>query len=1475
MDFKELEEKYNLDFNKLAQILKEQHIILKLEHLNDIPAEWIPIIEKSLGLVTSKKSIEKAKPSGLEPLFEQREKETKEKQNKDEIKRKVFRDLQALSQVNTVGKIDLNPSKKNTEKPKFSKTLIKDDTENEAIIFPVEQIKTEYQKLSGPQISSEKIDLSQFNKPNKKNKVLKHNSKSIKNTGKGFYAYVKYVGPAFDHAFVKRIDDINGIASLDLRARDDADFTLKEDCSSLKRDQIILCEVKSNKFHLAQIISGTFKGTISNVPRSTQFIDWLSFKNPVVINNMRSFGFEADETFVATTLHFIGSRLRCKKIDIEVNNADIISKMEEIILPIISKSDIEENDIQFIKLYKSNVDSSLYESIIADQFEKDLSNEQKFSNESNLLAFFNKWRLLKLENLVLSKIKHTEHLNMYVRLWLDKKINKTFWENHLIDALINYELKTYENSESNQLSFHDKLIGAHIEEISLAIDTYFQDELVTDSIKVFNILEQLIEVSNSSNKAAYKIQLKNSLAPELAFDLWLQDDQVTFPKALAIAKFSTLETEVQDRIIDLINDVELKNLIPELKEVTKVEHKKRINRILHEQIAVVFNPLSFDLESDKESIYEIAWNENNHWEFYNDSDSINDGINLFKNKVSENNNVVVGHNIVSFDLPILENNNVKVNKDQIWDTILIEPFLSPEFNNLALATSHSAQADAQLTLNLFYNQVFRILKSPKEELTYLFDYLPKHIIEKIEKCKALIPIKLLDSPLLKEEAKSFYRPQAKPHPILNELKTTLIDSNTKKTVIIGDESLRLEISKGLNIQFFKEAQSENQYALIDVEKIENSELCNWSINILKSYLSYTKTNNLSPIYGNLAPYIQNKISEEINDMSVLFKSDDIDVLRNKSALFITINDLLIHFEALNKLDEIELIVLQPDFLATSNKIKLKELDLQDLTASSHNINHLWMKFSGGQSYVQLSKEECDALNIDCVPILTNFWIEKYKYAKYIVWGNYNWEKLIKEMSPKKVTNFELNEEFRDHTYFTKINATASYSNDSIRFNPESIYRSRYWVYQKELINQITSNNNPSILLVERKDEIEVLENYFKKLGYFVPDNTINIGRRLEFVHMNSMKNKIIIDHISNLNKILSSNYLGALNIIIDSFNLADKYYIAQETSYFKKLFKSQQKELNNDNNKQAIEDEDFNTPKKPLLKDTFFLLKLLKPIISNYRATIHNYNSEHQLWLLDSRIDDYPNLGKLWNIKSRSLNVWHSKEAYEEDLQVADVCIPGVKPLENLPFSVEETKAILSNVFINGGKWHDYQEPYLDLIIPGKTDLLVTLPTGGGKSLLFQAPALFKSAFTNRLSIVVTPLKALMEDQVDKLWQNGFYGSVEYLNSDRSTDTQIIYRAMAGGEIALLFVTPERFRSRSFKNALEVRMQSDGGLEYIIFDEAHCVSQWGHEFRPDYFNCAKEVQRMKITAQEDIPLLLFSATVSEKIYQDFIQIFND
>jgi superfamily II DNA helicase RecQ len=258
---------------------------------------------------------------------------------------------------------------------------------------------------------------------------------------------------------------------------------------------------------------------------------------------------------------------------------------------------------------------------------------------------------------------------------------------------------------------------------------------------------------------------------------------------------------------------------------------------------------------------------------------------------------------------------------------------------------------------------------------------------------------------------------------------------------------------------------------------------------------------------------------------------------------------------------------------------------------------------------------------------------------------------------------------------------------------------------------------------------------------------------------------------------------------------------------------------------------------------------------------------------LDPRIDDYSELSKQWNITKQYVQGWNKKEDFEQEVLKSEGFIKSPKPLE-VPFNEEETIEIIRNVFIGQHQWKTEQLPYLKEILKTKEDWLINLPTGVGKSVLFQGPALLKSAFTNRLTIVITPLKALMEDHVNKLWDLGFYGCVDYLNADRSSDTELIYRSIAGGEMSLLFVTPERFRSKGFLNSIDSRIQSDGGLEYFVFDEAHCVSQWGHDFRPDYFNCAKQVWRTKTVSNYPTPLLLFSATVSEKIYQDFNAIFS-
>lgn len=88
----------------------------------------------------------------------------------------------------------------------------------------------------------------------------------------------------------------------------------------------------------------------------------------------------------------------------------------------------------------------------------------------------------------------------------------------------------------------------------------------------------------------------------------------------------------------------------------------------------------------------------------------------------------------------------------------------------------------------------------------------------------------------------------------------------------------------------------------------------------------------------------------------------------------------------------------------------------------------------------------------------------------------------------------------------------------------------------------------------------------------------------------------------------------------------------------------------------------------------------------------------------------------------------------------------------------------------------------------------------------------------------------------------------------------------------MVFVAPERFRAKRFLWALEERIRRDGRLEYLVFDEAHCISQWGNEFRPDYVHGARCCSRVRRAAQDWFPILLLSATITKQVELDLQQI---
>lgn len=153
-------------------------------------------------------------------------------------------------------------------------------------------------------------------------------------------------------------------------------------------------------------------------------------------------------------------------------------------------------------------------------------------------------------------------------------------------------------------------------------------------------------------------------------------------------------------------------------------------------------------------------------------------------------------------------------------------------------------------------------------------------------------------------------------------------------------------------------------------------------------------------------------------------------------------------------------------------------------------------------------------------------------------------------------------------------------------------------------------------------------------------------------------------------------------------------------------------------------------------------------------------------------------------------------------------------------------------------------------------DALMVLPTGGGKSLCYQAPALLKSQIT----VVVSPLISLMKDQVDSLIANG--APARQMNSSQSPDERsLVLDEMKQGKVRLLFVSPERLVVPSFQQTLR-----DLGVRSFAIDEAHCISHWGHDFRPEY----RQLSQLKANFP-GCTIHAFTATATQQVRQDIVQ----
>ena len=856
----------------------------------------------------------------------------------------------------------------------------------------------------------------------------------------------------------------------------------------------------------------------------------------------------------------------------------------------------------------------------------------------------------------------------------------------------------------------------------------------------------------------------------------------------------------------------------------------------------------FDLESDRDTVREFAFRKGNYTHYYEDEGQLSSLIDAINTT-----SIVVGHRIKQWDLKILKQRS-SISPVFVWDTLEIEILLNPCRYAYSLHTAHNAKDDTELTDRLFWNQLFR-LAMDEELCCQLSNFLPSNISQIIEELRQPNFSKFFKKSGGTEE--SFYQSL---HDIEDNLVASLAkinaESEKKKTLIIAPQRLWNRIAERVSLSFIREDNGID-YLPISKEKLLNKPLGNPFLQaVILRFCDLSKT----PIYSNLAPYLRIQYFDE--QMMLEYVEDkpglgaicaDLRYINDLSSSFDYEKVYFIGCELENRLNQYTLPTpLRPsDFWNENSSIPMR---------------------LGGSSYTPVTSEDRKSLLFSDVPAeASKVWIERTRDGKYLVNYNFNFhqklEKLKAEIgSDAKIKDIAwLSEDTENSSvYLVRSGRAPKFDFAQKRVNSTTRYRSMYWMYQLALLNSIhtSSCTLPIIYILEDNLEIDQVEKYAESIGFYIPKEDTLISR-LEKI--TQRPNGLIVVSKDKFFEITEKRLYHSYCYVWDQMAIEKHMMMWQnyETSVGDSTL--------NDNIKEVGEE-----LKKSSKKDTYqALLISVWPVYQYYSRFILANNASSKMYILDSFLEEYHTMSSVWNTNNFiSTPLWPDEDTFNSQLKVAQSMFNDSNN-DNSPTdesSIKQAMDVILEILVPKSdgkerKWTDVQSKVLPEILSKKENYLISIPTGGGKSVLFQGPALYNASYTNRLSLIVTPLKALMQDQVRELSEKGFYTNVDFLNGDRTyQETRSIYRKINGGELAVLYVTPERFRSRGFLNALMTRMENDKGLEYMIFDEAHCISQWGMEFRPEYLNVIKKCNEFLEKYPKGMCIAMFSATVTDMIY---------
>jgi RecQ family ATP-dependent DNA helicase len=199
-------------------------------------------------------------------------------------------------------------------------------------------------------------------------------------------------------------------------------------------------------------------------------------------------------------------------------------------------------------------------------------------------------------------------------------------------------------------------------------------------------------------------------------------------------------------------------------------------------------------------------------------------------------------------------------------------------------------------------------------------------------------------------------------------------------------------------------------------------------------------------------------------------------------------------------------------------------------------------------------------------------------------------------------------------------------------------------------------------------------------------------------------------------------------------------------------------------------------------------------------------------------------------------------------------------------FADVDPDPVLRKIFGPAAEWRPHQRSIVARILKGE-DLLSIMPTGGGKSACFQVPAIVFGELADELTVVISPLIALMRDQVSSMKNRGVWGVSAY-NSDLDQKARLqVLQEVRTGWTSLLYLAPEQLLNPMVRDTLFER-----GVRLLVVDEAHCMSEWGHDFRPEYRKIGHFLDELALTrAEQRAQILALTATASKAIQKDIVE----